>query len=1056
MAYSAKSRFKYTPLLALALTLMASASLLHARDIVREIDYLAGPGALCHMDPDDVFRERLRYEAVKDRTNKGFLPPLTADRDVNNVAVVEDDGTVILPPNPFDLGAQAIRFAPGANGYAITSIPATLDGDYGRPVRLTDDDTRNFNLGFSFPFYGRSYDNIWLNSDGNLTFTVGDTDSSTPRDAFRHLVGPPRISPFLQDLNPEDSGIPLGGGVFARLGGDRAVFTWDRVPLYRAPTGRFVPNTFQVVIYSNGTIDIVYAAVEGQVAVVGLSPGGQTNGRIVKFRSDLPLANVGDPVYEEFRLNELLSFIGLVKKFYRTHSDTFDFVILFTNFQVSSSDAFAFKLSVANHIKGIGYRNRFGRDLFDFSSDYGSLGRLSAFVFMFSERQYPDDPYQIILGTNNTLSVLGQEVGHRWGSFVGFRKDGARGDELLGRDFAHWSFFNNSLGSHLEGNEWRDDGGGRFFSIGATSRYSPLDQYLMGLRSKDEVPSSFVITGAPGYRASSAPRLNVNLQGQRLDVSIDDIIAFEGSRMPDADHSQKTFTGAFVLLTKNGEAPSQAALDKIARIRSAWEPFFYISTDGRGAFYTQVDGRAPEGGTPTVINFPYWGQGPDNFTALAITNRSNLLPATLSMTAYDDNGRIIDLPGIQNAKTFSVLPQMQLAKFNSDVFGVSSGATVSGWVQATVSNNEVSSFFLTGGGNPTRALDGAVAHSDVSTNLVFTRILEGTYIGQSASTELYVANPNNDPADVTLTFYSAAGAALGTYARTAPGHGRIAGSLRTLFPTVAFPQMGGHVAVTGTQPLVGFEINRYRTEISSLSAQAPNGAVKLYSAHYASGKNEFASWFTDFNLVNTTNAPITVTLTLIGDDGQPISGPGITNPVRNRAIAAHAALTGSLSSIFGFPEPTSDSALRTGSIIVEAGAPGLVGDVLFGEPNRGSVMSSLPMANRLVTEAVFSQVALGLGFFTGLAVVNPNVEPVNLTVSVFSADGLLVGRQTLTMAPGTRFARLLDDLVAASRGQVGGYIHVRSEGGGVALFEIFGDVNSSNFNAAVPPQIIER
>src|SRR5262249_5769226 len=160
--------------------------------------------------------------------------------------------------------------------------------------------------------------------------------------------------------------------------------------------------------------------------------------------------------------------------------------------------------------------------------DYGSLGRLSAFVFMFGQNQYPDDPNRVFLGTNSTLSILGQEVGHRWGAFVHFRKAGARGNELMGRDDAHWSFFYNSLASHLEGNEWRDNGGGSFLSVGATSRYSPLDQYLMGLRSKDEVPPPFVITSPSGGQRDTPPRLGVNLRGQRLDVSVDDVIAFEG------------------------------------------------------------------------------------------------------------------------------------------------------------------------------------------------------------------------------------------------------------------------------------------------------------------------------------------------------------------------------------------------------------------------------------------------------------------------------------------------------------------------------------------------
>ena len=37
-------------------------------------------------------------------------------------------------------------------------------------VSLSDDDSRKVDLGLSFPFYGTSYSEVYVNSDGNLTF----------------------------------------------------------------------------------------------------------------------------------------------------------------------------------------------------------------------------------------------------------------------------------------------------------------------------------------------------------------------------------------------------------------------------------------------------------------------------------------------------------------------------------------------------------------------------------------------------------------------------------------------------------------------------------------------------------------------------------------------------------------------------------------------------------------------------------------------------------------------------------------------------------------------
>ena len=96
--------------------------------------------------------------------------------------------------------------------------------------------------------------------------------------------------------------------------------------------------------------------------------------------------------------------------------------------------------------------------------------------------KYPDDPTQKFLGENNTLSVLGQEVGHRWLAFLEFSdRNGQRSQALLGRGLAHWSFFFDSDASVMEGNDIEDLGGGSFRTTASVQRYSRLDQYAMGL-----------------------------------------------------------------------------------------------------------------------------------------------------------------------------------------------------------------------------------------------------------------------------------------------------------------------------------------------------------------------------------------------------------------------------------------------------------------------------------------------------------------------------------------------------------------------------------------------
>ena len=133
----------------------------------------------------------------------------------------------------------------------------------------------------------------------------------------------------------------------------------------------------------------------------------------------------------------------------------YDQLIVWTDTVMTPENRFAFEVNVANDISGIGLRQ------FDFSSDFGSTGRrLRSVVQWMPCRSFPDDPMTKFLGENNTLSILGHEVGHRWLAFLQFTDHNRqRSDALLGRDQAHWSFFFNSDGS-VDGRQ-RHSGSGR-------------------------------------------------------------------------------------------------------------------------------------------------------------------------------------------------------------------------------------------------------------------------------------------------------------------------------------------------------------------------------------------------------------------------------------------------------------------------------------------------------------------------------------------------------------------------------------------------------------------
>src|ERR1017187_1014409 len=126
-------------------------------------------------------------EGTNNDIRKGYLRLLSEGRrrvaavstntDVGNVAIIQDDGTLITPVNLFDLANRSLLFTPMAGGgYTVAEIAPQfiLPAAQVVPLTLKDDDSYQVAFGFPFPFYSESYTSIFLNSDGNLTFNAGD------------------------------------------------------------------------------------------------------------------------------------------------------------------------------------------------------------------------------------------------------------------------------------------------------------------------------------------------------------------------------------------------------------------------------------------------------------------------------------------------------------------------------------------------------------------------------------------------------------------------------------------------------------------------------------------------------------------------------------------------------------------------------------------------------------------------------------------------------------------------------------------------------------------
>jgi hypothetical protein len=493
--------------------------------------------------------------------------------DVGDIAVLQDNGDLVVPQNSYDMQSTGVRFTRNGSSYALSKIDGTFRSALGSRVVLGDDDSAAVAIPFSFPFYGAAQTAAFINSDGNITFGEEDK-TSTDRNLARMLSGPPRVSPFFADLDPT-----MGSGrIFVNAAADQYTVTWCSVRGFDSTH----TTTVQATLLPDGSVELKYGdTISLTDAILGVSPGHTGSVALVDLSAGS--GSGSGAIAERFASAVSIDTFAVARKFYQSHPDNYD-QILFWSDQPLIHDAFAYEITVANEVRGI------GQDIYDVSQSLGSAGRLRSVVVMDWLGKYPEDPTAKFLGENNTLSVLGQEAGHRWLAYVHFRdRTGADSNALLGRDDAHWNFFFDSDASVMEGNDIEDQGGGQFRTVDAVKRYSRLDQYLMGAIPSSQVPPFFYVENPISTKTkASAPQIGVSFTGTRRDVLVDDVIAINGLRTPAADASSKVFRQAFIYILGNGHSLDPSQVAKLDRIRTQWVTFFAQATENRMSSITTL------------------------------------------------------------------------------------------------------------------------------------------------------------------------------------------------------------------------------------------------------------------------------------------------------------------------------------------------------------------------------------------------------------------------------------------------------------------------------------
>ena len=145
-----------------------------------------------------------------------------------------------------------------------------------------------------------------------------------------------------------------------------------------------------------------------------------------------------------------------------------------------------------------------------------------------------------------------------------------------------------------------------------------------------------------------------------------------------------------------------------------------------------------------------------------------------------------------------------------------------------------------------------------------------------------------------------------------------------------------------------------------------------------------ASVSTQVNLLNPSSNSSNLTIDAFGASGQPISGNGVTNPVK-LSLSANQSLVRTLPDLFG-------SASGISTVRIQSTNPNLLATVTLSGTGR---TESVPFISR----TIFSTFIPVVNENANVQVFNPNSSATVGTLALRSEDGRVVSSASLNLAP---------------------------------------------------------
>ena len=535
--------------------------------------------------------------------------------------------------NLFDLTGRTLSFTPEGSRYRVESGPLHWDSDYGPQLAGAEATLHKF----AFPFSSKLWKSFLVGTTGSIRF--GGSEKETGLDPYGHRDGGillERFDPLAEVASKLIDKAPaicvflkprMSGPHYVKELSDRVVITWDLTE----PFGSLLDftwfktiNRFQAVLSRDGSLEMSYQELAAKDAIVGIypMPSGAVKPVAVHLSS---LSHKNGPfavVYESFHYLGVAKPQDLSCTIIKALGDKFDFLAYYSDFRIDSQEASTpGDGPVGGNVTGIGQtqpdqaqevlesrctQGRFqlglaqpvyvgSNEVQERSPDGAPVGSSHDITF-YSRQLAEGSPDGKPFPYNYAIGHLGHEVGHRWSAYVSAK---INGETISLGPWPHWApglqasvAFPYSLpieASTLGGGSWQDNFDGTYtqlrdgYFVPATG-YSYLDLYLMGLISAAEVPDFFILGNL--VQVGKDTNEHPIFRAERTKVTIKDVIAAQGPRFPDVDHSQRKFKTGIVVVVEHGQTPSPELIERANGIRQQWIEYWKIATGHRASMTT--------------------------------------------------------------------------------------------------------------------------------------------------------------------------------------------------------------------------------------------------------------------------------------------------------------------------------------------------------------------------------------------------------------------------------------------------------------------------------------